>query len=88
MLHLLKSRSQPGFRSASWNSTIREQRLRLRSHLRDNPSLQAKIDEALPEAYELAVIGAARETGLPEGDFPKSSPFSHEQAIDNRFWPD
>ncbi|HME83775.1 MAG TPA: DUF29 domain-containing protein [Roseiarcus sp.] len=88
LLHLLKWRFQPGFRSASWNSTIREQRLRLLSHLRDNPSLKAKMDEALAEAYELAVIGAARETGLPEGDFPKCSPFRYEQAMDNRFWPD
>jgi hypothetical protein len=44
----------------------------LRSHLKDNPSLKAKVDEALDEAYELAVIGVARETGLPEGDFPRS----------------
>ena len=88
LLHLLKWRFQPGFRSPSWNSTIREQRIRLRSHLKDNPSLKAKVDEALAEAYELAVIGAARETGLPEGDFPKSSPFRYEQAIDDQFWPD
>jgi hypothetical protein len=61
---------------------------RLRSHLKDNPSLKAKTDEALAEAYELAVIGAARETGLPESSFPKSSPFRYEQAIDDQFWPD
>jgi hypothetical protein len=60
----------------------------LRSHLKDNPSLKAKVDEALDEAYELAVIGVARETGLPEGDFPRSSPFRYEQAIDDQFWPD
>jgi hypothetical protein len=88
LLRLLKWRFQPGFRCASWNSTIREQRIRLRSDLKDNPSLKATVDEALAEAYELAVIGAARETGLPEGDFPKSSPFRYEQVIDDRFWPD
>jgi len=88
LLHLLTWRFQPGFRSPSSNSTIREQRIRLRSHLRDNPSLKAKLDEALAEAYKLAVIGAARETGLPESDFPKSPPFVYEQAIDDRFWPD
>lgn len=88
LLHLLKWRFQPGFRSPSWGSTIREQRIRWRSHLKDNPSLKAKVDESLAEAYELAVIGAARETGLPEGDFPKSSPFRYEQAVDDQFWPD
>jgi hypothetical protein len=88
LLHLIKWRFQPGFRSPSRNSTIREQRIRLRSHLKDNPSLKAKVGEALAEAYELAVIGAARETGLPENGFPKSSPFRYEQAIDDQFWPD
>ena len=88
LLHLLKWRFQPGFRSPSWGSTIREQRIRWRSHLKDNPSLKAKVDESLAEAYELAVIGAARETGLSESDFPKSSPFRYEQAVDDQFWPD
>src|ERR1700679_4188739 len=53
LLHLLKWHFQPGFRSASWNSSIREQRIRLRSHLKDNPSLKGKLDESFAEAYEL-----------------------------------
>jgi Domain of unknown function DUF29 len=88
LLHLLKWRFQPGFRSPSWNSTIREQRIRLRDHLDDNPSLKAQLDEALKRAYRLAVIGAARETGLPETEFPKSAPYRFEQAMDDEFWPD
>jgi hypothetical protein len=88
LLHLLKWRFQPGFRSVSWNSSIREQRIRLRDHLDDNPSIKACLDEALARAYRLAVIGAARETGLPEADFPKSSPYGFEQVIDDEFWPD
>jgi Domain of unknown function DUF29 len=85
---LLKWRFQPGFRSPSLNSTIREQRIRLRDHLDDNPSLKAQLDEALKRAYRLAVIGAARETGLPETEFPKSAPYRFEQAMDDEFWPD
>ena len=88
LLHLLKWQFQPGFRSPSWNSRIREQRIRLRNHLDDNPSLKSRLDEALAQAYELAVIGAARETGLPERDFPKSSPYRFEQALDDAFWPE
>src|SRR5271165_7152270 len=41
LLHLLKWHFQPGFRSPSWSSSIREQRIRLRSHLKDNPSLKS-----------------------------------------------
>jgi hypothetical protein len=88
LLHLLKWRFQPGFRSPSWSSIIREHRIRLRNHLDDNPSLKSKLDEALAQAYELALIGAARETGLPESDFPKSSPYRVEQAIDDACWPE
>ena len=87
LLHLLKWQFQPGFRGPSWSSSIREQRIRLRSHLKDNPSLKAKLEELFAEAYELAVIGAARETGLPEIDFPKSAPYRFEEAADDAFWP-
>jgi Domain of unknown function DUF29 len=87
LLRLLKWQFQPGFRSPSWSSSIRKQRLRLRSHLNDNPSLKGKLDESFAEAYELAVMGAARETGLPESGFPKTSPYRFEQAADDSFWP-
>ena len=88
LLHLLKWQFQPGFRSPSWQSTIREQRIRLRDHLDDNPSLKAHLDGAWARAYRLAIIGAARETGLPEGGFPNTAPYRYEQATDDAFWPD
>ena len=87
LLYLLKWRFQPGFRCASWSSSIREQRIRLLSHMRDNPSLKTKLDEAYAEAYELAVIGAGRETGLPESAFPAEPPFEYASAMDADFWP-
>jgi hypothetical protein len=87
LTHLLKWRFQPGYRGASWNSTIREQRLRIRLHLSDNPSLKSWLDEAYARAYELAVIAAARETGLPEAVFPKTPPFGADEAMDADFWP-
>jgi hypothetical protein len=88
LTHLLKWRVQPGYRSASWNSTIREQRLRIRLHLADNPSLKACLDDAYARAYELAVIAAARETGLAEAVLPKAPPFGAGEAMDADFWPD
>jgi hypothetical protein len=86
--HLLKWHFQPGYRSPSWSSTIREQRLRLRDHLDDNPSLRNQRDDATARAYKLAVVGAARETGLSESAFPNSTPYSFEQAIADDFWPE
>jgi hypothetical protein len=88
LLHLLKWRYQPDRRGNSWRRTIREQRLRLASHLVDNPSLRAKILEATEEAYRLAIIGAADETGLDEGIFPPTCPWTFDRLMADDFWPD
>lgn len=87
LLTLLKWRFQPGFRSSTGSSSIREQRIRLRSYLRDNPGLKARLGDVFGEAYELAVIVAARETDLPESAFPDTAPYHVEQAVDDAFWP-
>lgn len=86
--HLLKWQHQPTLRSKSWQLTIKEQRLRLATHLADNPSLKAALDEAVGEAHRLAVIGAARETGFDEAMFPATCPFPAAAILDPDFWPD
>jgi hypothetical protein len=87
MSHLLKWRFQPDRQSNSWRLTIREQRLRLNSHLKDNPSLKSKLDEAIAEAYEVALIDVQRETNLPETAFPSTCPWAFDQIMDAAFWP-
>jgi hypothetical protein len=88
LLHLLKWRFQPALRGNSWRLSIKEQRIRLAAHLEDNPSLKAELDWAILQAYRLAAIGAERETGLSESTFPTVCPFSFEQMMDERFWPE
>jgi hypothetical protein len=88
LLHLLKWRFQPALRGNSWRLSIKEQRIRLASHLEDNPSLRAEIDQAILQVYRLAAIEAERETGLSESTFPTVCPFSFEQMMDERFWPE
>ncbi|KAA0574566.1 DUF29 domain-containing protein [Azospirillum sp. B21] len=87
LLHLLKWQFQPDRRGRSWTSTIRVQRVDLTSHLQDNPSLKAKLREAIQEAYVKAVITAAGETDLPESTFPEACPWTFEQMMDPSFWP-
>ena len=87
LLHLLKWEFQPGLRGNSWRLTIREQRIRLKHHLKDNPSLQSVLADSSRDAYELAVVEAERETGLPEACFPTQCPWPFEQLIDAAFWP-
>jgi hypothetical protein len=88
LTHLLEWRFQPAIRTTSWRLTIEEQRDRLADHLADNPSLKAKLSEAITSAYRLALLGAARETGLPVPQFPAACPWPYEEIIDDSFWPD
>jgi len=45
--HLLKWHYQPEARSKSWFYTIKEQRIRIVRHLKDNPSLKPYLDDAI-----------------------------------------
>ncbi len=88
LLHLLKWRFQPRRRSASWEASIKIQRLKLADHLKDNPSLRSKLPESIGAAYELAVVEAAAETGLAESDFPADCPWSFDEMMKSDFWPE
>ena len=88
LLHLLKWRFQPKRRGSSWEATIKIQRLDLRDHLTDSPSLKAMLPDAVAHAYRKAVIAAADETGLPESIFPEDCPWSSDQILAQDFWPD
>ena len=88
MLHLLKWRFQPGKRCSSWETSITVQRNRLARHMTDNPSLKAKLPEAMTDAYQDAALVAADETGLSKPTFPALCPWSFEQMMDAGFWPD
>lgn len=87
LVHLLKWQFQPALRGNSWRLTIEEQRRALARHLSDNPSLKARLFEAIPDAYGDALIIAERETGFPRHTFPAVCPFSFEQMADDGYWP-
>jgi hypothetical protein len=88
LIHLLKWRFQPTRRGNSWRLSIEEQRREVADHLADNPSLQAKLPDALASAYTTAVLAAARETGLDRNTFPSACPWTYEQIMDAAFWPE
>lgn len=81
LLHLLKRRFQPAKVSRSWESTIEEQRLRLRELLEENPSLaiEPELCKTMKRAYALARLRAVRETGLALETFPVEIPFSESE---------
>ena len=88
LVHLLKWRYQPLLQGSSWRVTIVGQRLDIKDHLEDNPSLKAQLPEVITRAYSKALREAAAETGLPESHFPAACPWSFDQALDAGFWPE
>jgi len=87
-LHLLKWRSQQEKRGASWRQSIRNGRIEIQKLLRDSPSLAGDVPQMLEEEYSAARADAIDETGLSEETFPTHCPFTAEQVLDSRFWPD
>ncbi|NYZ14778.1 DUF29 domain-containing protein [Azospirillum sp. RWY-5-1] len=88
LLHMLKWQFQPGLRGNSWRLGIKEQRYRLADHLADNPSLKARLPNAIADAYRLALVEAEREAGLPEETFPESCLWPVEKLLEQGFLPD
>lgn len=88
LAHLLKWMFQPAKRSRSWQSTISEQRRRVRRVLEENPSLAPKAQAAFENAYPSARVAAMNETGLDIEQFPERPAFTCEQALDDDFFPE
>lgn len=87
LLHLLKWQFQPARRGKSWKNSVEVQRISLRSHMRDNPSLKSSLDDAIIEAYQVAQLEAENETGIDKDSFPSVCPWSFEQMMAEGFWP-
>jgi hypothetical protein len=88
LLHLLKWRHQPARRGTSWRLSILKARKAIVLHLRDNPSLKSRLDEAMADAYDSARLEAAIETGIDENVFPQICPWSFTEVMREGFWPE
>ncbi len=85
--HLLKWEYQPQRRSRSWLATIRTQRRDTLRLLKENPSLNSYLAEALEEAYENGRDLAMAETDLPEQTFPSGCSYTLSEILGDRFYP-
>jgi hypothetical protein len=86
--HLLKWQYQEGRRSKSWTLTIDVQRIQFRKTLKENPGLKPLIGEIIADAYQLAVVYAAKETNISKKVFPSQCPWTFDQITDDTFLPD
>jgi hypothetical protein len=87
LAQLLKWHYQPSFRGRSWQLTIKEQRRQLQRLLKDNPSLHARLEEFMADAYVDSVLLAAKETGLEESAFPSPCPYAQDDLLNPEFYP-
>ncbi len=81
LLRLLTWEHQPDRRGNSWLLSIENARDAITDHLADNPSLKAKLDEAMTTACRLARRKASIETDIAVSIFPAECPWTFEQAM-------
>lgn len=86
--HLLKWQYQSHKRTRSWELTIEEQRLQAEACLEVSPSLKSHLDDILSKAYDIGKIKALKETELDKSVFPIECPYTFEQIMDNKFYPE
>ena len=85
--HLLKWQFQPKRQSGSWRGSIIEQRVRLTRLLKQMPSLQVQLGNAVIDVYSDSIILASKETKLSKSIFPYDCPYSLTQLLDDDFYP-
>jgi hypothetical protein len=76
------------FDGRSWQQSIIEQRSQIHKLLKNVPSLKKHTQNAVVGAYPDALELAVDETGLPESTFPSSCPYTIEQLLDKKFYPE
>jgi hypothetical protein len=88
LAHLLKWQHQPGYRGASWEVTIRNQRKGIIRRLNKTPSLKADLHETewWEGVWDDATAQAAEETGLSR--FPERCPWPAERVLGLDWLPD
>ena len=78
--HLLKAK----YGERSWNLSIKAARKHANRTIEKNPGLKAKLKETFLDAYEIARLEAAAETGLDEDIFPEKCPWSLKQVLEEK----
>ena len=87
LMHLLKWKYQPEFKSKSWYLTIVQQRSDIMDLISDNPSLKRYLPELFEKGYKKAIPLVAAETGISKKAFPLLSEWRIEQVLDDEFYP-
>ncbi|WP_394753444.1 DUF29 domain-containing protein [Crenothrix sp.] len=87
MAHLLKWQFQPERQGRSWQITIRNQRKAIQLHLKQVPSLKARLNDAewLEIVWGDAIYQASKETRLD--NFPETCPWLINEILSELWLP-
>jgi len=86
LVHLIKWRYQPEWRSPSWEASIDEARRRIERILKDSRSLRTYPGEVLGEAYGFAIRNKAVRA-LDLLHLPQACPWAIEDVLNEDFLP-
>jgi len=81
MMHIIKWKIQPQYRSRSWLSTISNARFEIASLLEDEPSLKPGVFELWDKCFNAAKGIARDETGIP----PLVDKLSWEEVFEEEY---
>lgn len=73
--------------SRGWQLSARNARDAVHQLLQENPGLQSRLEDIFIRAYRSARNDALRLLRLPDSAIPEASPWTLEQAIDEKFFP-
>jgi hypothetical protein len=85
LTHIIKWDYQPERRTRSWENTIAIQRQHALRQLQKHPSLKARLDEAIAEAYADARLDASSQTDFDPGRFPERCPYDWDDIMGRDF---
>jgi hypothetical protein len=81
LIHMLKAKYQPEKHTKSWDYTMTVQRRHIQKFLKASPSLKAKLDETLIDAYDDARLDASNETMIDLDTFPESCEWTLAEVL-------
>lgn len=81
ILHLLKIKYQPDYRTRSWDNSVKASRYQINKLLERSPSLNKEKPEILEDAYYLARLKAVDETSMNESTFPDLCPWTFIECM-------
>ena len=94
LLHMMKWDYQTERQGRSWRTTINTQRDEVLEILNENPSYQARIDEAIARAYRSVPSAVETATTIPAERLPRICPYSWQDIMTrphdlnpDRHWP-